>query len=104
MEDSRTTGRWYFVVVMGRTAGHLALGIGKATGATLTLVPEEFPGAIRMSTVCGILEGAILERRALWNRADGVAIIDVGLLEHMPVEEREGMQGVRITHDSYGHL
>jgi hypothetical protein len=24
MEDSRTTGRWYFVVVMGRSAGHLA--------------------------------------------------------------------------------
>ena len=49
MEDSRTTGRWYFVVVMGRTAGHLALGIGKATGATLTLIPEEFSGPIHMA-------------------------------------------------------
>jgi 6-phosphofructokinase len=29
MEDSRTTHRWYFVVVMGRTAGHLALGVAK---------------------------------------------------------------------------
>ena len=28
MEDSRTTGRWYFVVVMGRTAGHLGDLIG----------------------------------------------------------------------------
>src|SRR5215475_13709859 len=46
MEDSRTTGRWYFVVVMGRTAGHLALGIGKATCASLTVVPEELPGPI----------------------------------------------------------
>src|ERR1700675_2490531 len=33
MEDSRATKRWYFVVVMGRSAGHLVLGIGKATGA-----------------------------------------------------------------------
>ena len=104
MEDSRTTGRWYFVVVMGRTAGHLALGIGKATGATLTVVPEEFPGPIRMATVCDILEGAILKRRALWNRPDGVAIIAEGLLEHMPAQELEGIEGVRITHDSYGHL
>jgi 6-phosphofructokinase 1 len=32
MEDSRTTGRWYFVVVMGRSVGHLALGIGKVNG------------------------------------------------------------------------
>ncbi len=83
MEDSRTTGRWYFVVVMGRSAGHLALGIGKATGATLTLIPEEFAGPIRMSTVCDVLEGSILKRQALWNRADGVAVIAEGLLEHM---------------------
>jgi 6-phosphofructokinase len=104
MEDSRTTGRWYFIVVMGRSAGHLALGIGKATGATLTLIPEEFPGPIRMATVCDILEGAILKRTALWNRPDGVAIIAEGLLEHMAVAELEGVEGVRITHDSYGHL
>ncbi len=104
MEDSRTTGRWYFVVVMGRTAGHLALGIGKATGATLTLIPEEFSGPIHMATVCDILEGAIIKRTALWNRPDGVAIIAEGLLEHMPAAELEGIDGVRITHDSYGHL
>lgn len=104
MEDSRSTGRWYFVVVMGRSAGHLALGIGKATGATVTLIPEEFPGPIRMATVCDLLEGAILKRKALWNRSDGVAVIAEGLLEHMPVEELKDIEGVRITHDSYGHL
>ena len=32
---------------MGRKAGHLALGIGKAAGATLTLIPEEFARAAR---------------------------------------------------------
>ena len=42
MVDARTTSRWYFVVTMGRKAGHLALGIGKAAGATLTVIPEEF--------------------------------------------------------------
>jgi 6-phosphofructokinase 1 len=104
MEDSRTTGRWYFVVVMGRSAGHLALGIGKSTGATVALIPEEFPGPIRMATVCDLLEGAILKRKALWNRSDGVAVIAEGLLEHMPVEEFKDIEGVRITHDSYGHL
>ena len=34
MEDARSTKRWYVVVAMGRKAGHLALGIGKAAGAT----------------------------------------------------------------------
>src|SRR4029077_10196635 len=32
MVDAHTTLRWYFVVTMGRKAGHLALGIGKAAG------------------------------------------------------------------------
>jgi ATP-dependent phosphofructokinase / diphosphate-dependent phosphofructokinase len=104
MEDSRTTGRWYFVVVMGRSAGHLALGIGKATGATLTLIPEEFPGTVKISTVCDLLEGALLKRKALWNRSDGVAIIAEGLLERVSAEELSGIDGVRITHDAYGHL
>jgi 6-phosphofructokinase 1 len=104
MEDSRTTGRWYFVVVMGRSAGHLALGIGKSTGATVTLIPEEFPGPIRMTTVCDLLEGAILKRKGLWNRSDGVAVIAEGLLENMPADELKNIDGVQITHDSYGHL
>ena len=104
MEDSRTTGRWYFVVVMGRTAGHLTLGVGKSAGATLALIPEEFPGPAHLDTIGDILEGAILKRRALWERNDGVALIAEGLLEKMPVEELTSIEGVQIQHDSYGHL
>jgi 6-phosphofructokinase 1 len=104
MEDSRTTNRWYFVVVMGRSAGHLALGIGKAAGATLTIIPEEFPGPVHLQTVCDILEGAILKRLALWGRHDGVAVIAEGLLERIPAEEMANIEGARITRDDYGHL
>src|SRR5580704_2060196 len=32
-EDAKTTTRWYILVSMGRAAGHLALGIGKASAA-----------------------------------------------------------------------
>ena len=104
MEDSRTTGRWYFVVVMGRTAGHLTLNVGKSAGATLAVIPEEFPGPAHLETIGDILEGAILKRRALWERNDGVALIAEGLLEKMPVEELTSIAGVQIQHDSYGHL
>ena len=104
MEDSRTTGRWYFVVVMGRTAGHLALGIGKAAGATLSVIPEEFSGPAHLETIGDILEGAILKRQVLWERNDGVALIAEGLLERMPVEELTSIEGVQIQHDNYGHL
>ena len=41
MEDAKTAARWYFVIAMGRSAGHLALGMGTGAGATLTLIPEE---------------------------------------------------------------
>ena len=104
MEDSRTTGRWYFVVVMGRTAGHLTLGVGKAAGASLSIIPEEFPGPAHLETIGDILEGAILKRQALWQRNDGVALIAEGLLERMPSEELTSIQGVQIQHDAYGHL
>jgi 6-phosphofructokinase 1 len=89
---------------MGRSAGHLPLGIGKSTGATLTIIPEEFGDKIHLETVCDILEGAILKRQALWNRTDGVAVIAEGVLERLPPQELQDIPGVRIAHDAYGHL
>ncbi len=63
MVDAHTTSRWYFIIAMGRKAGHLALGIGKAAGATLTLIPEEFAGRpLRMKTIVDTLVGAIVKR------------------------------------------
>jgi 6-phosphofructokinase 1 len=104
MEDSRTTQRWYFLVIMGRTAGHLALGVGAAAGATLAVIPEEFPGPVHLDTLGDLLEGAILKRRAFWERDDGVAVIAEGLLERIPVKELTAIEGVQISHDAYGHL
>ena len=39
MEDARTTQRWYLAITMGRKSGALALGIAKASGATLAIRP-----------------------------------------------------------------
>src|SRR5579863_6870334 len=54
MEDARTTTRWYVVVSMGRKSGALALGICKAAGATLAVIPEEFAG--RRVTIDGVAD------------------------------------------------
>jgi 6-phosphofructokinase len=79
MEDARTTGRWYFVNTMGRHAGHLALGIGKAAGATVTLIPEEFKNKkVSCETVSDILEGAIIKRLSM-GKNYGVAILAEGI-------------------------
>ncbi|MEZ8220446.1 6-phosphofructokinase 1 [Candidatus Fervidibacteria bacterium JGI MDM2 JNZ-1-D12] len=104
MEDSRTTNRWYFVVAMGRKAGHLALGIGKAAGATITVIGEEFPKErITLAEVCDVLEGAILKRRVL-GRKDGVAVIAEGIGEKIDPEELAQIPGVEVERDPHGHI
>ncbi len=86
MEDARTTGRWYIVTTMGRNTGHLALGIGKAAGATITLIPEEFEReTISINLVADILAGAIIKRLSM-GRDHGVAILAEGLAERMVSE------------------
>ena len=79
LEDARTTGRWYFVVAMGRSAGHLALGIGKASDAAVTIIPEQFRGQkVSITDVCNMLEGSIL-KCAAGGRHFGVAVIAEGV-------------------------
>lgn len=102
MEDAKTTSRWYFVVTMGRKAGHLALGIGKAAGATLTIIGEEFAGPkIGFSQICDILEGAMIKRLAM-GRGDGVAVLAEGLLDRIDVIELE--KQVALVRDPHGHV
>lgn len=89
MVDARTTSRWYVIVAMGRKAGHLALGIGKAAGATLTIIPEEFgSGPIRLDHVIDILAGAIIKRRSM-GHDDGTAILAEGLVEQLDRHDLE---------------
>lgn len=99
MQDAATTERWFFVTVMGRRAGHLALGIGGAAGATLTLIGEEFTEPrIPLQRLVDILEGAIIKRRAL-GREHGVALLAEGLMEKLDPETLGAVE-----RDSYGNV
>ena len=102
MIDARTTSRWYFAVTMGRKAGHLALGIGKAAGATLTLIPEEFLGKkITLAQLSRIVVGAIVKRLS-HDRKDGVVVLAEGLGERLTPEELTDL-GL-IEHDEHGNV
>jgi 6-phosphofructokinase len=112
MVDAKTTSRWYFVIAMGRKAGHLALGIGKAAGATLTLIPEEFAdGRIRLRTLVDTLVGSIVKRLS-YGRRDGVAVLAEGLVLAIPPEdlaeiddvERDAHGNVRIAEVNIGEI
>ena len=102
MVDAKTTSRWYFVVAMGRKAGHLALGIGKAAGATLTIIPEEFPkNRPTLRILVDILAGALIKRLAEGRRY-GVAVLAEGLAEWLPEEDIKRLGNAE--HDEHGHL
>ena len=102
MVDAKTTSRWYYVIAMGRKAGHLALGIGKAAGATLTLVPEEFSdGPVRLSTIVDTLATATIKRLSD-GRRDGVAVIAEGLVLRLSAEDLAELD--EVERDAHGHV
>ena len=102
MEDARTTNRWYFLVSMGRKAGHLALGIGCAAGATLTMVAEEFDSdTISLKHLCDTIEGSMIKRRAM-GRGDGVVIMAEGIIDRLSKDELQELHDVE--RDEHGHM
>jgi len=102
MEDARTGNHWFLVVTMGRKAGHLALGIGKSSGATLTLIPEEWRGCeIRLQEVVDVLATAII-RRLAEGKNHGVALVAEGILEYLSHDDLVTLE--RVDRDEHGHV
>ncbi len=102
MVDARTTRRWYFTILMGRKAGHLALGVGKAAGATITLIPEEFTTRpLRLRTIADTLAGSVIKRIAQ-GRTDGVAVIAEGVVLDIDPQDLEQVRDAE--RDAHGHV
>jgi 6-phosphofructokinase 1 len=86
-EDARTTTRWYIIISMGRAAGHLALGIGKASAATVTVIAEELGGRpVTLELIADIIIGSMIKRKAR-GKAYGLAVLAEGLMESIGEEE-----------------
>ena len=110
-EDARTTSRWYLIISMGRAAGHLALGIGKAAAATQVIIPEEFrQRPVTVDEVCDIIIGSIIKRSAEGSQY-GVVVLAEGLIEAMgeqglvkAVPEGELSRYGKVLRDDHGHL
>jgi 6-phosphofructokinase 1 len=111
MEDARTTSRWYLIISMGRAAGHLALGIAKASAATLSIISEEFRGRqVTVDEDCDIIIGSIIKRKAEGSQY-GLVVLAEGLIESLGEKgliaalpdgqlERFG----KVIRDDHGHL
>jgi len=111
MEDARTTSRWYLIICMGRAAGHLALGVGKAAAATLSIIPEEFhKRQVTVDEVCDIIIGSIIKRRAEGSQY-GLVVLAEGLIEAMgekglikALPEGQLERYGKVLRDDHGHL
>ena len=102
MVDARTTSRWYLAVTMGRKAGHLALGIGKAAGATLTVIPEEFEERpVRLQRLVDLVIGTMIKRLSE-GRSDGVIVLAEGLIEMLDPRDLGGLD--HVERDEHGNL
>ena len=109
-EDAKTTTRWYVIVSMGRAAGHLALGIGKASAATVTIIAEEFQNKeVSLELICDIIIGSMIKRKAQ-GKGYGLAILAEGLMEKIGEDNLRSVMARNpgkfgtIELDAFGHL
>jgi len=101
-EDCRTTNRWFVLIVMGRHAGHLALGAGHSAGASVSLIREEYRSdRIHLDDVVRVIEGAMAKGLAAGDPS-GVAVVAEGVAELIDPDDFEMLETV--ARDEHGHI
>lgn len=101
-EDARTSGNWFLVSAMGRTAGHLALGIGAACHYPMIIIPEMFNKTqISIDKIVNLTISSILKRKVMDISYGGIVIAE-GVFDGMDPEDLKAT-GLRFTYDEHGH-
>ena len=101
-EDARTSGNWLIISAMGRSAGHLALGIGEATHCPMTIIPEMFNKTeICLDKIVKLALSAILKRKLL-GIPYGTVVVAEGVFHDLDPQEIKNA-GVSMTYDEHGH-
>ena len=101
-EDARTSGNWLLISAMGRSAGHLALGIGEATHCPMTIIPEMFNKTeIGIDKIIKLTLSAIIKRKIL-GIDYGTVVVAEGVFHDLDPEEIKAT-GAHLTYDEHGH-
>ena len=105
MVDSKSAPRWFLVEAMGRSAGHLALGMAEASGAHLCIIPEEFKKEeIEFEEVVDLVETTILKRLA-YGKNYGVCVLAEGIVSKMSKKALYKLFGGKEPPtDPHGHI
>ena len=101
-EDARTSGTWFVVSAMGRSAGHLALGIGATCHYPMIVIPEMFNRTdITIDKIVNMAISAIIKRKIM-GLSYGAIMISEGVFHAFSLTDLEAA-GVKFTYDDHGH-
>ncbi len=100
--DARTSGNWFVVAAMGRSAGHLAFGIGEACHYPMVVIPEMFNKTeITVDKIVNLVVSSIIKRKLI-GMDYGAAMISEGVFHELSDEEIK-KSGVSFSYDDHGH-
>jgi len=101
-EDARTSGNWFIVSAMGRSAGHLALGIGASCHYPMIIIPEMFNKTqITVDKIIKLSISAIVKRKLMGISYGGIMLSE-GVFHELDDKELTST-GVKFTFDEHGH-
>lgn len=101
-EDARTSENWFVVAAMGRSAGHLAFGIGASCHYPMIVIPEMFNKVeITIDRIVNLVISSMIKRRIMGINY-GAAIISEGVFHELSEEEIKN-SGIKFTYDDHGH-
>ncbi len=102
MEDARTSENWLVVSAMGRSAGHLALGIAGACHYPMVIIPEFFNKTeITVKKIVDMVISCIVKRK-LMGIHYGAAMISEGVF-HTLSDDEIAKSGIQFSYDEHGH-
>ncbi len=101
-EDARTSENWFIVAAMGRSAGHLAFGIGASCHYPMAVIPEMFnKTTITCDKIVNLVISSIIKRKIMGENY-GAAVISEGVFHELSSEEIK-KSGVNFSYDDHGH-
>lgn len=101
-DDAYASNNWFVLTSMGRSAGHLAFGIGTAAHYPMIIIPEMFDKtSITLDKIVNLVISSILKRRIMGMNY-GAAIISEGVFHELDPREMEAA-GIEFSHDAHGH-
>lgn len=101
-EDARTSENWFVIAAMGRSAGHLAFGVGSACHLPMIVIPEMFNKTeITIERIINLVISAMIKRKIMGVNY-GVAIVSEGVFHALSDDEIK-RSGLQFSYDDHGH-